>query len=152
MKLVLQRVSSASVAIEGRIHASISAGLLILLGVSSHDSAEDAVKLASKVTGLRIFSDEEGKMNLSVQDISGEILVISQFTLYADSKKGNRPSFIEAARPDTAIPLYGLFTSELKRLSHCAVYTGVFGADMQVSLCNDGPVTIVMDTADWKRD
>lgn len=147
MRIVIQRVSEAAVSIGGAEHARIGGGLLILLGVADGDTAADAEWLSSKVSGMRIFSDADGKMNLSVTDTGGEVLVISQFTLHADTKKGNRPSFIRAAKPETAIPLYETFVAELGKQLGKPVLTGVFGADMQVSLINDGPVTIIMDTA-----
>lgn len=146
MRIVLQRVSEASVKIDGSIKSAIDGGLLVLLGIESDDSEVDADWLISKISGLRIFSDSEGKMNLSIQDINGAFLVISQFTLFASSKKGNRPSYIQAARPEQAIPLYEYFVSKLKSESNLTVETGVFGADMKVSLINDGPVTISIDS------
>jgi len=148
MRIVLQRVSSASVTINGAVKSGIGAGLLILLGIEHDDGPEDAAWLCKKITALRIFSDEAGLMNLSVQDIGGEILVISQFTLHASTKKGNRPSFIRAARPETAIPLYESFVEMLRQESGRPVFTGEFGADMKVALVNDGPVTIWMDSRD----
>ncbi len=146
MRALLQRVSSASVTIEGAVKSSIGPGLLILLGIEHEDAAEDIDWLCKKIAALRIFSDPAGLMNLSVQDIGGECLVVSQFTLHASTKKGNRPSFIRAARPDTAIPLYEQFVQKLAAESHRPVETGEFGADMQVALVNDGPVTIWLDT------
>lgn len=146
MRVVIQRVSAASVVIEGREKSRIGWGLLILLGIEQEDGTEDIAWLCKKIVALRIFSDEAGLMNLSVQDIAGEILVISQFTLYAGTKKGNRPSFIRAARPETAIPLYEKFVRTLEQESGRPVRTGEFGADMKVSLVNDGPVTIVIDS------
>jgi len=146
MRIVIQRVTGASVAIHGETHASINTGLLILVGVCHSDTTEDADWLAGKVAGMRIFNDTDGKMNLSVNEIKGEILAISQFTLYAETKKGNRPSFIQAARPETAIPLYEHFVNQLSARTGIQVKTGVFGADMKVSLLNDGPVTIIMDS------
>lgn len=145
MRVVIQRVTSASVSIDGRLHSEISRGFMILLGVEGRDTAEDALWLASKCVSMRVFSDNEGKMNLSLTDLSGEVLVVSQFTLHASTKKGNRPGFTAAARPDQAIPLYTLFCDELRRLG-VQVKEGVFGADMQVALINDGPVTILMDS------
>lgn len=144
MKIVLQRVSSASVKVDSKIVGSIENGLLLLIGFSSNDTEENILPTIEKIVKLRIFSDEEGKMNKSVLDVEGSMLLISQFTLYADTKKGNRPSFIEAARPEQAIPLYEFFIAEMKkRISN--VETGIFGADMKVELVNDGPVTIVFD-------
>ena len=144
MKIVLQRVSSASVKVDSKIVGSIENGLLLLIGFSSNDTEENILPTIEKIVKLRIFSDEEGKMNKSVLDVEGSMLLISQFTLYADTKKGNRPSFIEAARPEQAIPLYEFFIAEMrKRIS--IVETGIFGADMKVELINDGPVTIVFD-------
>lgn len=144
MKIVLQRVSSASVKVDSNIVGSIEHGLLLLIGFSSTDTAENILPTLEKIVKLRIFSDEEGKMNKSVLDVEGSMLLISQFTLYADTKKGNRPSFIEAARPEQAIPLYEFFIAEMrKRMTK--VETGIFGADMKVELVNDGPVTIVFD-------
>ena len=145
MRVLLQRVSEASVKIEGKINGQIGQGLLLLVGICAEDNQEDIDWLIQKMVNMRIFSDENGKMNLSVQDIHGEILVISQFTLHASTKKGNRPSFIDAARPEIAIPLYENFITQLK-LSNLKVETGIFGADMKVSLVNDGPVTIWLDS------
>jgi len=146
MRTVIQRVTSASVTINGKIYSSIETGLLILLGIETTDSIDDAEKLASKVAKLRIFSDEGGLMNLSGSEINCDYLVISQFTLHADTKKGNRPSYIKAARPEQAIPLYEKFIELLKKESGKEIKTGVFGADMEVELVNDGPVTIIIDT------
>lgn len=145
MRVLLQRVSEASVKIEGKINGKIGQGLLLLVGICAEDNQEDIDWLIQKMVNMRIFSDENGKMNLSVHDIHGEILVISQFTLHASTKKGNRPSFIDAARPEIAIPLYENFITQLK-LSNLKVETGIFGADMKVSLVNDGPVTIWLDS------
>jgi D-tyrosyl-tRNA(Tyr) deacylase len=146
MKALIQRVKEASVTINGEIHGSIGNGLLILLGVGVDDDVSDAAKLASRIPKLRIFNDENGLMNLSCSDAGGEYLVISQFTLLADSRKGNRPSYVKAARPEQAVPLYEMFVSTLKAESGKEIKTGVFGADMKVALINDGPVTIMMDT------
>ena len=146
MRVVIQRVSHASVTIEGAVKSNIGPGLLILLGIEQDDAADDVEWLCKKIATLRIFSDEAGLMNCSVQDISGECLVVSQFTLYASTKKGNRPSFIRAARPDTAIPMYEQFVQTLHTVSGRPVLTGTFGADMKVALLNDGPVTIWMDS------
>ncbi|MCE3297347.1 MAG: D-tyrosyl-tRNA(Tyr) deacylase [Crocinitomicaceae bacterium] len=146
MRLVVQRVTEASVRIDGELHNAIGLGLLLLLGVEDEDQQEDADWLVQKVANMRIFGDEEGKMNLSVMDKSGEILVISQFTLHASTKKGNRPGFTKSARPEQAIPLYEYFVEKLKNESALTVKTGIFGADMKVALLNDGPVTILMDS------
>ena len=146
MRIILQRVSEASVKIDGSIKGAIEGGLLVLLGIEAADSEVDADWLISKISGLRIFSDSVGKMNLSIQDINGAFLVISQFTLFASTKKGNRPSYIQAARPEKAIPLYEYFVSKLKSETNLIVETGAFGADMKVSLVNDGPVTISIDS------
>lgn len=146
MRVVVQRVKEASVSIAGEVHAAIGGGLLVLLGVEDADTDEDAEWLCNKLVQLRIFGDEAGLMNLSVTDIKGEILLISQFTLFAQTKKGNRPSFIRAAKPDTAIPIYEKFADRLNSLADGRVKRGIFGADMQVSLVNDGPVTIFIDT------
>jgi D-aminoacyl-tRNA deacylase len=147
---VIQRVSKASVSIENSLKSEIEQGFLILLGITHQDNHEDVEWLARKITSLRIFSDEEGKMNLSLLDIEGEALIVSQFTLHAATKKGNRPSFIEAARPDVAIPLYHLFINEVQKDLTKPVKTGEFGADMKVSLVNDGPVTIIIDSKNRK--
>ena len=146
MRLIIQRVSRASVTINGQVHAQIGKGLLALLGVCHLDSADDAEWLASKLCGMRIFSDENGKMNLSVNDVQGELLLISQFTLFADTKKGNRPSFIRAAGSELANNLYQQFIQDVTKNATGNVKTGVFAADMKVELMNDGPVTIVMDS------
>lgn len=146
MKVVLQRVSQAGVSIGQNIHSKIGKGILILLGIEENDGKEDADWLVNKIYGLRIFGDSEGKMNLPIQDVMGDFLVVSQFTLHASTKKGNRPSYIKAARPETAIPLYEYFIDKLEKVSTLSVKCGIFGADMQVSLINDGPVTIIIDT------
>lgn len=146
MRVVVQRVSQASVVIDHQEKSRIGWGLLILLGIEQDDSEEDIEWLSKKIAALRIFSDEDGLMNKSVQDIAGEMLVVSQFTLHASTKKGNRPSFIKAARPEKAIPMYERFVEVLQRESERPVLTGEFGADMKVSLLNDGPVTILMDS------
>ncbi|PIE50355.1 MAG: D-tyrosyl-tRNA(Tyr) deacylase [Flavobacteriales bacterium] len=145
MKIVLQRVSEANVKVEGKIVGEIKKGLILLIGIHQDDTQEDADWLIRKILHLRIFSDENGKMNLSVKDIEGEILCISQFTLLADYKKGNRPSFIKAMKPENAIPLMDYFVSEIKK-SCLKIEQGIFGADMKVSLINDGPVTIVLNS------
>lgn len=146
MKVVIQKTAQASVHISGQLKAQIKTGLLILLGIENEDNIEDIKWLSKKITNLRIFNDENEVMNLSVKDILGEMLVISQFTLQASTKKGNRPSYIKAAKADIAIPLYEKFLHELELEFGKEVKTGTFGADMQVSLINDGPVTIVIDT------
>ena len=146
MRVVIQRVSKASVVINSDEICNINNGLLILLGIELKDSDEDIVWLTKKIINLRIFSDENGKMNHSIADVSGEIIVVSQFTLHAKTKKGNRPSYINAAKPELAIPLYEKFTDFLRKESDLNVYTGNFGADMKVSLINDGPVTIILDS------
>ena len=146
MRVVIQRVKEASVTIESRIKSAITEGLLILVGVEDIDTEEEINWLAAKIANLRIFSDENDLMNRSVMDIQGETLVVSQFTLHASTKKGNRPSFLKAAKPDFAVPMYERFVEELKKISQLKVLTGEFGADMKVALLNDGPVTIVMDT------
>lgn len=144
MKLVIQRVKSASVSIDGRVYKAIQQGLLLLVGVGPEDQQEDLDYAVRKIVNMRIFSDDEGKMNLSVKDIQGEILSVSQFTLFADTKKGNRPAFTDAAKPDMAEAFYQEFNQELAK--EVSVEAGVFGADMQVELVNDGPVTIILDT------
>ena len=146
MRIVLQRVLTASVFINDIIYSSINSGLLILLGIESTDTDDDIEWLVNKIVSLRIFNDDEGKMNLSVKDVGGQYLVISQFTLHASTKKGNRPSYIKAARPEYAIMLYEKFVERLKELSNTNVKTGVFAADMKVNLINDGPVTIIIDS------
>ncbi|MCD7962451.1 MAG: D-tyrosyl-tRNA(Tyr) deacylase [Rikenellaceae bacterium] len=146
MRVLIQRVKSASVEIDNKTYSSISKGLLILVGIEDADSEEDTDWLCRKIASLRIFNDENGIMNLSVTDIGGEIMVISQFTLHAMTKKGNRPSYIRAAKPDLAIPMYEGFVSELEKISRLKIATGVFGADMKVNLINDGPVTIWIDS------
>lgn len=145
MKAVIQRVSESHVKVDGNIVGEIGKGLMLLVGIDENDTKTDADWLVQKILNLRIFGDEDGKLNLSVQDIKGEILCISQFTLIADYKKGNRPSFIKAAKPDKAIPLFDYFKQELSK-SGLKTESGIFGADMKVSLINDGPVTIVMDS------
>ena len=146
MRLVIQRVSEASVTIDNAVTGRIGPGLMILCGIENDDTAEDVAWLVQKVTQMRIFSDAEGKMNLSVKDIGGGLLVVSQFTLHASTKKGNRPSFIRAARPEQAIPLYEQFMSALEADTGRKVERGIFGADMKVALINDGPVTILIDS------
>lgn len=146
MRAVIQRVSEASVTIDGQIKSAIGTGFMILLGIKEEDNEEDVDWLCKKVTGLRVFSDKEGLMNNDLSQVNGEVLVISQFTLHASYKKGNRPSFMKAAKPDKAIPLYEYFVKQLNLMADNKVKTGDFGADMKVSLVNDGPVTIIMDT------
>lgn len=145
MRIIVQRVSQASVTIEGKISGQINQGFLLLVGIEAEDTFEDADWLVGKISQMRIFSDEEGKMNLAIGDVNGELLVISQFTLFASTKKGNRPSFIKAARPEIAIPLYEHLIWSFKQLG-ITTQTGEFGADMKVSLVNDGPVTIIIDS------
>ncbi len=146
MKIVTQRVACAEVKIDNKIHSQISNGLLILIGIEATDEKADADYLIQKTTGLRIFNDQHSKMNLTVNDVQGEILVVSQFTLHAKTKKGNRPSFIKAAKSESAIPLYNYFLMALNTHLLTEVKSGVFGADMKISLINDGPVTIIIDS------
>jgi len=145
MRVVIQRVNKASVSVQGQINGHIETGLLLLLGIEEEDTSEDIQWLVNKIVNLRIFSDSEGKMNLSILDVEGDFLVVSQFTLHASTKKGNRPSYIKAAHPDKAIPLYNQFVENLNHFGR-KVETGLFGAMMKVSLENDGPVTIIIDT------
>lgn len=146
MRAVIQRVSQASCKVDEQITGQIEAGFLVLLGIEDADTEEDAQWLAQKIAQMRIFSDEQGLMNRALSDIQGRILLISQFTLFAQTKKGNRPGFIRAARPDKAIPLYEFMKTELEKQTNTQVETGIFGADMKISLVNDGPTTIIMDT------
>ena len=146
MRAVIQRVRQASCRVNGALTGEIASGLLVLLGIEDADTTEDLEWLAQKIVAMRIFSDEAGLMNRALTDVGGNILLISQFTLFAQTKKGNRPSFINAARPEQAIPLYNAFIQKLKDVSSLNVVSGIFGADMKVELLNDGPVTIVMDT------
>ena len=146
MKIVIQRVTEASVTIEQKIVAQINQGLLVLAGIEEEDNIEDINWLVSKIINLRIFADENDVMNLSVKDIDGEIIVVSQFTLHAATKKGNRPSYIKAAKPDIAIPMYEKFVQQLETDLGKKIQTGQFGADMKVALVNDGPVTIIIDS------
>lgn len=146
MRFVIQRVSEASVKIDGAIYSDIQKGFLVLVGVEEADAREDADWLCQKLISMRIFADAEDKMNLSLQDINGDILLVSQFTLFASTKKGNRPSFIKSAKPDIAIPLYEYCIQQLTQLLNKPIKTGLFGADMKVSLVNDGPVTILIDS------
>ena len=150
MRALVQRVRRGSVTIAGQVTGEINAGLVILLGINGNDTAAESELLASKIANLRIFTDADGKFNLSALDVKAEMLVISQFTLYADTRRGRRPSFTEAARPETAIPLYERFVAQL-RAQGFLVATGEFGADMLVEIHNDGPVTIWLDTDEWKR-
>ncbi len=146
MRLVIQRVSSASVSVDGKLHSAVDRGMLVLVGVENGDTEADMQWLAAKTVSLRIFDDENGVMNRSVADVGGDILVVSQFTLTASTRKGNRPSYIRAAGHELAVPLYENFCMELSRLLGREVKRGIFGADMKVSLVNDGPVTIVIDS------
>jgi len=146
MKVVIQRVLEASVVIDGAVHNQINQGFVVLLGIGQTDDEQDINYLAQKILGLRVFSDHEGKMNYSLDDVKGEILLISQFTLFASTKKGNRPSYIDAAPPGMAIPLYEKFIEVIQASIGSHLKTGIFGADMKVSLINDGPVTIQMDS------
>ncbi len=146
MRAVIQRVSEASVTIEGSVYSSIGPGLLVLLGIETLDSKEDIEWLSTKIVQLRIFNDDDGHMNRSLLELEGELLLVSQFTLHAATKKGNRPSFIRAARPEQAQELYQQMATQLRTLIGPRLKTGVFGADMKLSLCNDGPVTICVDT------
>ena len=146
MRAVIQRVSSASVKVDGKITGEIKQGLLVLVGIEDSDGQEDLEWLSGKIVNLRIFNDEEGVMNRSVKDITGEVLVVSQFTLHAATKKGNRPSYIRASKPEIAVPLYEQFKQQLATDLDKAIQAGIFGADMKVELLNDGPVTIIIDT------
>ena len=146
MRVVLQRVSQASVTVEGNITADIQKGLLVLVGIEDADTKEDIDWLVGKIIKMRIFGDENDVMNCSVQDVDGDIIVVSQFTLHASTKKGNRPSYIKAAKPEFAIPMYESFVKSLEKDFNKKVQTGIFGADMKVSLLNDGPVTILIDS------
>ncbi|MEK0420946.1 MAG: hypothetical protein RLZZ161_797 [Bacteroidota bacterium] len=146
MKALIQRVKNASVSVGGKQQASIEQGLLVLLGITDSDTTAEADWLAAKVANIRIFNDDSGKMNHSVLETNGDVIVVSQFTLYGDARKGNRPSYIQAARPEQAEPLYEYFVAELQKHLTKPVQTGIFGADMQVSLLNDGPVTLMVET------
>jgi len=146
MRAIIQRVSSASCSIEGKISGEIGQGFMILLGIEESDSDEDLTWLAQKISNMRVFSDENGLMNKALADVQGNILLVSQFTLFASTKKGNRPGFTRSAKPDIAIPMYEKMVRDLGQLTGKRIQTGVFGADMQISLVNDGPVTIIMDT------
>ena len=146
MRAVIQRVSQASVSIDDKKVASINEGILVLLGIETQDTKEDSEWLANKISSLRIFSDKDGKMNKSVTEVNGEVIVVSQFTLHAKTKKGNRPSYIKSSRPEHAMPLYEQFKKDLSDVIGKEVQSGEFAADMKVSLTNDGPVTIIIDT------
>jgi D-tyrosyl-tRNA(Tyr) deacylase len=146
LRVLIQRASEASVTINGAVHCEIGTGLVVLVGIEQEDAQEDADWLVGKISALRIFSDSDGKMNLSCLEVNGDYLVISQFTLHASTKKGNRPSYIKAARPEQAIPLYEYFIEKLKLVTTAKVASGIFGADMKVQLINDGPVTIWIDS------
>jgi D-tyrosyl-tRNA(Tyr) deacylase len=148
MRAVIQRVSQASCMVDGKLTGSIGHGFLVLLGIEDADADDDVQWLSQKISNLRVFSDENGLMNKAIADVDGGILLISQFTLFAQTKKGNRPSFIRAARPEKAIPLYEKMIRVLENLTNKKIETGIFGADMKISLVNDGPVTIIMDTRD----
>ncbi|WP_108424308.1 D-aminoacyl-tRNA deacylase [Flagellimonas amoyensis] len=146
MRAVIQRVSRASVTVDGQVVSAIGQGLLVLLGIEDADGKEDTEWLSQKITNLRIFNDEHGVMNRSALDVGGDIIVVSQFTLHAQTKKGNRPSYIKASKPDVAIPIYEAFVQKMEQDLGKKIGTGIFGADMKVELLNDGPVTIVIDT------
>jgi D-aminoacyl-tRNA deacylase len=146
MRAIIQRVSQASVTVDHRITGSIKYGLVVLVGIEDADTGEDVIKLSSKIVNLRIFNDEQGVMNLSIKDVKGDILLVSQFTLFADTKKGNRPSYIRASKPPVAIPMYEKIIANMSADLGRKVETGIFGADMKVALTNDGPVTIFIDT------
>ena len=146
MRAVIQRVSKATVTIDNKIHSQVNTGLLVLLGIEDADTLEDIEWLSGKIVNLRIFNDDNGVMNITVKDVNGDILVVSQFTLHASTKKGNRPSYIKASKPEIAIPVYERFLKQLTSDLGKKIYTGVFAADMKVELLNDGPVTIVIDT------
>lgn len=148
MRAIIQRVSEASCTVDGNITGQIGIGFLVLLGIEDADNDEDIQWLAQKISGLRVFSDENGLMNKALADIDGNVLLISQFTLFAQTKKGNRPSFLRAAKPDKAIPMYEQMIKTLGIITNKKIETGIFGADMKISLINDGPVTIIMDTKD----
>jgi len=146
MRTVIQRVTEASVSIEDNVHAKIKQGLLLLIGIEENDVLEDCIWTAAKIANLRIFSDEKGMMNKNITEVSGEVLVISQFTLYASTKKGNRPSFLKAAKPEFASKIYEIFCLQIQQELSRKIKTGIFGADMKIALVNDGPVTIFIDT------
>lgn len=146
MRIVIQRVSEASVTIDGTVSGSIEKGLLVLLGIEDLDTEEDIIWLSNKIVNLRVFDDDQGVMNLGIKEVSGDILLVSQFTLHASTKKGNRPSYIKASKPDFAIPMYEKMIQQLESDLGKKIHTGIFGADMKVRLLNDGPVTIVIDS------
>jgi D-aminoacyl-tRNA deacylase len=146
LRAVIQRVTHASLVIEGEVFSEIDKGFLVLLGIEENDTEEDIKWLTSKIIGMRIMDDGEGKMNLALSDINGHMMIVSQFTLFASTKKGNRPSFLQSAKPDKAIPLYESFVAEVRNNFPNKVATGSFGADMKISLLNDGPVTIIIDS------
>ncbi len=148
MRVIIQRVSEASVKIDGKTIGKIETGFMVLLGIEEADTEEDVIWLAQKIINMRVFGDENGLMNKALANVNGDILLISQFTLFAQTKKGNRPSFIRAAKPEKAIPLYEMMIKTLENMLGKNISTGIFGADMKVSLVNDGPVTIIMDTKD----
>jgi D-tyrosyl-tRNA(Tyr) deacylase len=146
MRIVIQRVSEASVTIDGAVSGSIEKGLLVLLGIEDLDTEEDIIWLSNKIVNLRVFDDDQGVMNLGIKEVNGDILLVSQFTLHASTKKGNRPSYIKASKPDFAIPMYEKMIQQLESDLGKKIHTGIFGADMKVRLLNDGPVTIVIDS------
>ncbi len=146
MRAVIQRVGYAQLHIDGKLHSDIEKGIMILLGIETEDASADVDYLVSKISQMRIFNDENGKMNLALKDVNGQCMIVSQFTLYADTKKGNRPSYIRAARPEQAIPLYETFIQKMNEALQITCATGVFGADMKITLMNDGPVTIIIDS------
>ena len=150
MRAVVQRVKSSSLVIDGEEYSSINKGFMVLVGVTYGDTEKDAKALAEKIVKLRVFEDDQGKMNLGLLDVGGELQLVSQFTLYANCKDGNRPSFIDAAKPDVSVPLYEKFVEYCRELLPTKVVTGVFGADMKISLINDGPVTIILESKDGK--
>ncbi|MFN6380511.1 MAG: D-aminoacyl-tRNA deacylase [Flavobacteriales bacterium] len=148
MRAVIQRVGFAQLHIDGKLHSNIEKGMIILLGIETEDGISDVEYLVNKISQMRIFNDENGKMNLALKEIGGECMIVSQFTLFADTKKGNRPSYIRAARPEQAIPLYETFINKMNQALQITCATGVFGADMKITLMNDGPVTIIIDSKD----
>jgi D-tyrosyl-tRNA(Tyr) deacylase len=148
MRAVIQRVGFAQLHIDGKLHSNIEKGMMILLGIETEDNISDVEYLVNKISQMRIFNDENGKMNLAVKEIGGECMIVSQFTLFADTKKGNRPSYIRAARPEQAIPLYETFINKMNQALQITCATGIFGADMKITLMNDGPVTIIIDSKD----
>jgi len=150
MKAIVQRVLNSTLSIDGKEYSSINKGFMVLIGITHNDTIKDVKVMAEKIMKLRVFEDENGKMNLSLNDIGGELQIVSQFTLYADCKGGNRPAFIDAARPETAIPLYENFIDYCRTLTENKVVTGEFGADMKINLINDGPVTICLEVVDGK--